>query len=114
MGDTVFRQRLVGGIGLDQQPVGGHTPEHLALPFFSLMGKVPGKAKVGAQLGQRLDHLSRAAVAVEQKSTIRCPVFPEQLEEPSPRLEAMYADGKIAPGGEAQLGEKNLLLLVVG
>ena len=45
MSDTILRQRLIRGIGLDQQSVGGHVPKYLALPVFPLMGEVPGKPK---------------------------------------------------------------------
>ncbi|SUZ62464.1 uncharacterized protein METZ01_LOCUS15318 [marine metagenome] len=49
MGDSIPRQRLVGRIGLDEQPVARHSAEGVVLPRFAFMREGTGKAEVGAE-----------------------------------------------------------------
>ena len=86
VGDSVLRRRLVGGVGFDEQSVGRHLAEGVALAGFALVREGTGEAEVRAELGQRLNHFRRATVAVQQKTALGQRAVAEQLMQPSPRF----------------------------
>ena len=104
---------LVGRVGFDEQPVGGNVTEGFPLAFLAGVGEMAGKGKISAQFGQRFDQFTRAAIAVQEKTAGGQGTGLQQFRQPAPGLQAVNGHRQIAPGRQAQLGRKHLLLTVI-
>lgn len=85
--------------------------EYGALSFFPLVGVITGEREIGAEFGQRLDHLDGAAVGMEEKAAGWPTVRTQEIVEPAPGTQAMDADREVAVGSNVPLPEEDLFLV---
>jgi hypothetical protein len=93
----------IGGVGFDEETVGGEGAEDFALGGFSVVEKGGGEGEVGAARNEALDHFGGAAVGVEEEAAFGQGVLAEDFPESAPGAEAMDGGGEIALGGDGEL-----------
>src|ERR1039458_5287537 len=110
--DALGRQELIRRVRLNEQTVGQHGPEALALPGLALLREVTRQREIGAQLRQRRDHLERPAEGVQQEAAARTRPRVENLQQPAPSLQTMDAHRQVPLRRQPQVPGKQFLMLL--
>ena len=106
----VVGRAQIGGVGFDEEAVGGEVLEDGALGGFAVVEEVGVEGEISAAFDESVDHFRRPAVGVEEEAAGGQGMGAEDVPERAPGAEAVDGDGEVALGGEGELGGENFAL----